>query len=198
MSLPLLACNPALEPARLQPAPGPQRFATSVRTPAKLSSIETGRHSGAVQELRVGCATCHFLRPTAALPASTAELDQFHRGLTLTHGQLRCASCHVPGQVDRLALAGGATVPMSEVMSLCGQCHGPQLRDYQHGAHGGMRGHWDLSRGPRTRQNCVDCHDPHAPVYVGGQPAPGPRDRFLESRTAAARNDGTDRRITPR
>jgi hypothetical protein len=63
-------------------------------------------------------------------------------------------------------------------MTLCAQCHGPQFRDYQHGAHGGMSGFWDLSKGGRTRNNCIDCHDPHAPKYPTVTPARGPNDRF--------------------
>lgn len=66
------------------------------------------------------------------------------------------------------------------MVSLCGQCHGPQLRDYRRAAHGGATGYWDLSRGPRTRNLCITCHDPHTPAYVGGLPVLPPRDRFLD------------------
>ena len=38
-----------------------------------------------------------------------------------------------------------------------------------------MTGHWDLSRGGRTRNHCVSCHDPHAPRYQGGLPSMAPR-----------------------
>ena len=62
-------------------------------------------------------------------------------------------------------------------MRLCAQCHGPQFRDYGKGAHGGMEGHWDLSRGGRTRNHCVDCHDPHVPAIRQVQPAGRARDR---------------------
>jgi hypothetical protein len=64
-------------------------------------------------------------------------------------------------------------------MRLCAQCHGPQYRDYQNGAHGGMTGNWDLSKGGRVRNNCIDCHDPHAPRYPTVTPSRGPNDRFL-------------------
>jgi formate-dependent nitrite reductase cytochrome c552 subunit len=62
-------------------------------------------------------------------------------------------------------------------MQLCAQCHGPQYRDYRHGAHGGMAGHWDLAKGGRVRNNCIDCHDPHSPKYPTVRPAGGPLDR---------------------
>ena len=67
---------------------------------------------------------------------------------------------------------------MREAMQLCAQCHGPQTRDYRRGSHGGMQGYWDLSRGDRVRNHCVDCHDPHAPAFPRFTPLPPPRDRF--------------------
>ena len=50
-------------------------------------------------------------------------------------------------------------------MTLCSQCHGPQATAFEHGAHGGMNGYWDLTRGPQMKNNCIDCHDPHVPAY---------------------------------
>jgi formate-dependent nitrite reductase cytochrome c552 subunit len=109
------------------------------------------------------------------------DFKEFHQAVTsqFAHGKISCLSCHDPNDYDRLRLADGQAVPYTEVMTLCGQCHGPQTRDYAHGAHGGMNGYWDLSRGPRTRNNCVDCHDPHAPQFPDMQPTFKPRDRFL-------------------
>jgi predicted CXXCH cytochrome family protein len=78
-------------------------------------------------------------------------------------------------------LADGSRVPVAESMRLCSQCHGPQARDYAAGAHVGMTGSWDLSRGPRQRHACTVCHDPHAPRYPALLPAPGPQDRFRVS-----------------
>jgi predicted CXXCH cytochrome family protein len=42
-----------------------------------------------------------------------------------------------------------------------------------------MNGYWDLSKGPRERHSCLNCHDPHKPAYPKVMPAPGPKDRFL-------------------
>lgn len=78
-----------------------------------------------------------------------------------------------------LHLADGTRLELVEALSLCGQCHGLQRRDYAHGAHGGMNGYWDLHAGPRTRNHCVHCHDPHQPKYPRLLPAPPPRDRFF-------------------
>jgi hypothetical protein len=168
------ACNRPTRERTFAPAPGPATHVVTVETPAQLTSVPLLAGS---QDLRVACGTCHFLRPDAPLPANPARLTQFHVGLVVQHGELACASCHVEGKGTDLHLATGERLPMTEAMTLCGQCHGPQLRDYRKGAHGGMSGHWDLSRGPRTRKHCVDCHDPHSPAYVGGQPVFPPRDR---------------------
>ncbi len=114
----------------------------------------------------------------------------FHAGLTMRHGTLRCSQCHAAPEgggtfdYDALHLSDGAKVDVDDAMTLCAQCHGPQTRDYEHGSHGGMQGHWDLRYGPRERNQCIHCHDPHAPAYVGMVPAAGPRDRFLIRRAA--------------
>jgi hypothetical protein len=170
------ACNRD-RPVKPAPAPGSPRHAVVVNRPAKLTSIETETRDGRGQPTRIACATCHGLRAPGPLPTRTADLREFHVGLTFGHGTLACAACHVAGRADQVHLADGARVPMTEVLRLCSQCHGPQARDFAHGAHGGMTGHWDLSAGPRVRNNCVDCHDPHAPRYRGASPAPRPLDR---------------------
>jgi hypothetical protein len=161
------------------PAPGAPSHPVVVNPSIKLTSIETDTQDGRGQRARIACVTCHALRSPGALPTRTADLKEFHVGLVFEHGPQACASCHVQGHVDSLHLADGTVVPMTEALRLCSQCHGPQARDYRHGAHGGMSGYWDRSAGPRLRNNCVDCHDPHAPRYPGGLPAPRPRDRGL-------------------
>jgi hypothetical protein len=173
----LAGCNSPIQPDRLAPAPAAPSFEVRVHEPARLTSIEAA--APGAQSVRVACKTCHSLREGDTLPTSPADLVDFHRGLVFEHGQLSCGSCHVAGHHDQLRLADGSTILALEVMTLCGQCHGSQMRDYRRGAHGGMRGYWDLSRGPRERNNCIDCHDPHAPAFVGGQPVLPPRDRFL-------------------
>ena len=95
------------------------------------------------------------------------------------HGDLRCQACHAPPDYAELHLADGRRVGRDAQIALCSQCHGTQRRDYDHGAHGGMSGYWDLEQGERTRNTCTDCHDAHAPAYRPVWPAPGPRDRFL-------------------
>jgi len=131
------------------------------------------------EAVTVRCSTCHSTRPPNRKNAHSSDLDEFHQGLAFAHGESSCLSCHDPENYDQLRLADGRAVQYADVMTLCGQCHGPQLRDYRHGSHGGMSGYWDLSRGPRTRNHCVDCHDPHAPAFPSMRPTFKPFDRFL-------------------
>ncbi len=159
-------------------APG-VRHPVVVRTPLGPPGVPTGTFDEKGRPVTVACATCHTTKPANADAKLGTPLIQFHQGLVGKHGILSCTSCHNPADgYASLRLADGKGVPYSQVMTLCAQCHGPQYRDYQHGAHGGMTGHWDLSQGGRSRLNCIDCHDSHTPKYPTVSPAPGPNDRF--------------------
>ncbi|MFT7639183.1 MAG: nitrate reductase cytochrome c-type subunit, partial [Pirellulaceae bacterium] len=131
----------------------------------------------------VSCSNCHATRSADSLNTKPEKLDEFHQGLQVDHGNVACLSCHNSENYDTLKLANGQAVDFQNVMQLCAQCHGAKASDYAHGAHGGMTGHWDLSRGPRQRNSCVDCHDPHSPGFPAMKPTFKPRDRFLESTT---------------
>jgi hypothetical protein len=125
----------------------------------------------------VSCSSCHATTTPNRAILSGGQLEKFHQGLIYSHGSQSCLNCHNESNYDALRLANGDSVDYVDVMTLGGQCHGPQLRDYQRGLHGGMNGHWDLTRGPRTRNNCINCHDPHAPAFPMVQPVFPPRDR---------------------
>jgi len=157
-----------------------KKFPVTIRKPAGPPRVELGIVDAAGQPVTAACSTCHATRPVNVANRSPADLDEFHQNLAFAHGKVSCLSCHNPTDYDTLRLADGRPVEYTEVMTLCAQCHGPQTRDYQHGAHGGSNGYWDLSRGPRTRNNCVDCHDPHAPSFPAMKPTFKPRDRFLD------------------
>ncbi|MFN7139840.1 MAG: hypothetical protein ACK4UN_10925 [Limisphaerales bacterium] len=149
---------------------------THVRQPAgpKVFTGETDFHGKAVT---VNCSTCHATTEPNLELRSAAELKDFHQGLHYNHGNLSCVSCHNPGDYDTLRLADGKLLNFSNSMQLCSQCHGQQARDFRHGAHGGMTGHWDLSKGSRERATCIDCHDPHSPAYPTVMPVFKPKDR---------------------
>ena len=136
-------------------------------------SVPTGETDRAGRPIEVGCATCHSLRePPRA--GSRPTLKAFHAALELSHGGLDCQACHAAPTYGQFHLADGRTVEPGDEMTLCSQCHGTQRRDYNHGIHGGMTGYWDRSRGERRRNQCTDCHDPHAPAFRAVWPARGP------------------------
>ncbi|MCA9148530.1 MAG: hypothetical protein KDA92_04505 [Planctomycetales bacterium] len=144
---------------------------------------------------RVGkltCSTCHSVRPPNRERRRAEDLKEFHRDMTFAHGELACYACHNPNDSDSLRLADGQRIAYPDVMDLCAQCHGAQAKDYARGLHGGMIGYWDLSRGERVRNNCVDCHDPHAPAFPHMIPTFKPRDRFLHPHEESTGHDVSD------
>lgn len=113
----------------------------------------------------VSCSTCHATTTPNTQLTNSADLKEFHQNLKFSHGGLSCLSCHNASDYDSLKLADGKAVNFQNAMQLCAQCHGPQYRDYRHGSHGGMTGYWDLKKGPRERNSCLDCHDAHSPQF---------------------------------
>ena len=176
--------NPTSPVARTYPIPSAsERFPVAIRQPIIQPRVETGALDDRGQAVTVSCGSCHATSKPRVQTRTSAELDEFHQGLQYSHGTLSCLSCHNASNYDQLRLADGQGVPFAEAMSLCAQCHGPQFRDYSRGSHGGMTGYWDLSKGPRERNHCVDCHDPHAPRYPVVLPAfPLPPDRGYQPR----------------
>ena len=146
-------------------------------TPPSGAKTELTDHHG--QAVTVACHTCHSVRPSNAENRQASDLNEFHQGLKFQHGQLACVACHnADDGYASLHLADGKSVAWEDTMALCAQCHGTKFRDYQHGSHGGMTGYWDLTRGPRHRNHCINCHDPHAPQFPMMKPAEKPHDRF--------------------
>lgn len=152
--------------------------AVTIRRPAGPPRIELAQSDPQGRSGSVACSTCHSVRQANLENRSPATLDEFHQGMTFDHGKLACYACHNPSDSDSLRLADGTSVEFSDVMTLCAQCHGPQATAFAHGAHGGMTGYWDLKRGPQTKNNCIDCHDPHAPQYPKMIVGFKPKDRF--------------------
>jgi len=157
-------------------------FSVEIRKPSGPPRVVTGLSDVDGNEVTVACSTCHTTRQPNHQNKTARDLDEFHGGTVFSHGTVSCLSCHNERDYDALKLADGSRVEFSEVMTLCAQCHGPQMKAYEHGAHGGMNGYWDLTRGPRTKNNCIDCHNPHRPQFPKMQPMFKPKDRFLDER----------------
>ncbi len=157
--------KPALHPVVIKPGPPTPR-------------LDTGLKDAAGNAITAACSTCHSTATPNIARHTASDLFQAHRGLNYNHGNLTCLSCHNAKDYDTLHLADGRSVAFPDVMNLCAQCHGTAMRDYNNGSHGGMNGHWDLTRGGRVRNNCVNCHDPHMPKFPLVQPVLPPRDRI--------------------
>lgn len=168
------------QPLRYEAAPGVQSGSVEIHSSPKLTSIESPEKDGLERGIRVACSTCHGIRDAGAgFPAAASDLKEFHAGLTVQHGTLSCVSCHAnrTGGTPMLHLSDGTELGTADTLRLCAQCHGPKYQDYLHGSHGGMNGYWDLSRGSRLRNHCVDCHDPHVPKFQPSRPVLPPKDR---------------------
>jgi hypothetical protein len=169
----------ALNPAERLPKPAQSTVhPVQIRTPAGTPLVSTDQLDPNGKPVGIRCVTCHMNRKPNSTTHSGAALKEFHQGLRCKHGDLTCVSCHHADDYDSLRLADNRKLTFPHVMNLCSQCHGPQARDYAHGAHGGMTGFWDLTKGGRKRNNCIDCHDPHAPAYPQVRPVFAPKDRF--------------------
>lgn len=174
-----------------QKADDPAPAAPVVRTDAKAAPhpvvirpgpatprLDTGLKDAAGNAITAACSTCHSTTTPNVARHTAHDLFQAHSGLNYNHGNLTCLSCHNASDYDTLHLADGRPVAFPDVMTLCAQCHGTAMRDYNNGSHGGMHGHWDLTKGGRVRNNCVNCHDPHHPKFPLVQPVLPPRDRI--------------------
>lgn len=165
----------------LRPEPSVEQYETNINPGPSMPRVATGLFDLGGNPVTASCSTCHSSREPNFDNRASADLDEFHNHVSVAHGSISCLSCHNEDNYDQLKLADGSSIAYENVMVLCSQCHGPQARDFQHGAHGGMQGFWDLSRGPRTKNNCVDCHSPHQPTFPKMVPTFKPRDRFLDS-----------------
>lgn len=117
------------------------------------------------------CSDCH-----GEIQSNTQrrELVEMHDDIVYNHDSENrwCLACHNDSNRDSLVLAGGKLLGFNESYKLCGQCHGPKIRDWRLGIHGKRTGEW---KGQKQYLLCVHCHDPHSPKIKKLQPMPPPR-----------------------
>jgi hypothetical protein len=101
-------------------------------------------------------------------------LEDFHDDIVLKHDEENrwCMDCHDANNRDMLHSASGQLISFEESYKLCGQCHGPKLRDWKEGIHGRRTGDWN---GKKQYLLCAHCHDPHSPKYKKMKPEPPPK-----------------------
>ena len=177
----LAACSADVD-RQFAPAEGSGQHEVVIDLPTPVMGLTTTMVTKQGEQVEVRCGTCHGLMEAQTEADPLRRPEAFHTDFELVHGTLSCSSCHVRGgDAEHFRLADGRTLDGLEGRTLCGQCHSRQHSDYERGAHGGMNGYWDLTRGGRHRNDCVTCHNPHQPAFPRFNPAPGPRDRFLPS-----------------
>lgn len=117
------------------------------------------------------CSRCHSVLPNNFIKR---KLEKEHTQIKLQHGvrDRWCFDCHIQDHRDKLRMASGGTVAFTESFLLCGQCHGPKIRDWRLGIHGKRSGNWD---GKKQYLLCVHCHDPHSPRFKPMKPLPRPK-----------------------
>ena len=127
------------------------------------------------------CYACHDRNKPPELKFDADHnlvLPKEHNDIAMRHGSHNrnnlCFNCHNELNLELLQTRDGRELKLTDSTPLCGSCHGPTYRDWEAGAHGRISGCWGPSLGPRERQNCVSCHDPHAPAFPPQPPAPGP------------------------
>jgi len=116
------------------------------------------------------CSQCHAEQE----PNPQRRQLEMHEDIQLNHGQQNrwCLDCHDAANRDMLHLADGELLDFKKSYRLCGQCHGPKLRDWRQGIHGKRTGFWN---GRKEYLLCVHCHNPHSPRFQKIEPEPPPR-----------------------
>jgi hypothetical protein len=116
------------------------------------------------------CTECHA---DMEVNLERRELEEFHDDIELRHDEENrwCMDCHDANNRDMLHSASGELIDFKESYKLCGQCHGPKLRDWRAGIHGRRTGRWN---GQKEYLLCAHCHDPHTPKFEKIKPEPAP------------------------
>jgi hypothetical protein len=112
------------------------------------------------------CSECHGRTDKVN---RTPHKVEFHDEIVLHHDEKNrwCLDCHSATNRDMLHLADGRLIPFTESYRLCGQCHGPTLRNWKAGEHGKRTGSWS---GAKQYLLCASCHSPHSPHFKPLEP----------------------------
>ena len=181
----LLVCAGSIHLVQLSALETPLPVVAAEEPEGPLASSEvssaTSTQVGRVQDIQVPpppftedifpCMDCH----SEIEPNSTPrKLEDYHDEIVLLHDEENrwCLDCHDEQDRDQLRLASGKRIPFEQSYLLCGQCHGPKLRDWKAGVHGKRSGHWDGTE--RRYLLCVHCHNPHQPQFPALAPMPKP------------------------
>jgi hypothetical protein len=114
------------------------------------------------------CSDCH----TSPVNQIQTEGEQkAHWDIKLDHASedvMNCMTCHTDDNMDILHSGTGKEIKFNDSYKLCGQCHSPQYKDWQGGAHGKQVKSWAP---PRVSNTCTSCHNPHKPGFESRWPS---------------------------
>jgi len=118
------------------------------------------------------CNSCHA---SMEINRKKRELKEEHSQIKFHHAETMrwCLDCHDVRNRDKLRLYNRELINFTESYKLCGECHGPQYRDWRAGIHGKRTGYF-MGTGKRTYYLCAHCHDPHEPKLKPIKPEPPP------------------------
>ncbi len=114
------------------------------------------------------CGDCHDDEITNF---TERKLEEEHELIEFAHGNIWCLHCHVVDDRNWLRLADLKKIEFEESSRLCTQCHPKKLDDWNAGVHGKQTGYW---HGAKERWTCVECHNPHTPLFKQLEPLPPP------------------------
>ena len=161
----------------------------------RLSAAELIRTGGDASALE--CYAWHDKKEPVKLRFDANQdliIPKEHEDIVKGHGRHNrnnhCFNCHDEANLELLQTRDGRELKLVNSTPLCGSCHGPTYRDWEAGAHGRTSGYWDRQLGAIKREDCVSCHNPHAPAFPARKPAPGPRPLHSLAVTPAERGRG--------
>jgi hypothetical protein len=168
-ALPRTVTLPIADPADVRldqirfPVQDPKNVRLDKIKPGAVREVKGDPPTVVIGTYAMRCNTCHQLFDSTE---PTPKVLNQHVDLVFDHGlNSRCFNCHDNEDREKLVRRDGTTFALSDVVTLCAQCHGPTYRDWTKGMHGKTMGSWDASSGKQERLRCDSCHDPHAPAY---------------------------------
>jgi hypothetical protein len=184
----LVGVKPHVEDARRphRPADFPAIFGNDASIAGlDVSAVGTAAHAvvvapgPALNKDTFPCSQCHDNKDLKTNFEIRTKFRDPHDELVFDHRRIWCLDCHDTMDRDKLKLANGTLLPLTDPLRLCSQCHGGIAREWEGGVHGKRTGFWD---GPKRALPCIQCHDPHSPHFKKLEPLPPPvRPAFLRS-----------------
>jgi hypothetical protein len=176
-------------PAPLAPIPLVDPVFTNTAT-VRTSLVELIRAKADLSDF--DCYGCHEKNKPPPLRFDKEHnliIPKEHENIVMGHGRHNrnnlCYNCHDEANLELLQTRDGRELKMADSTPLCGSCHGPTYRDWEAGVHGRTSGFWSPALGPAKREDCVACHNPHAPKIPSRPPAPGPHPLHSQGKMAA-------------